>query len=269
MTFTHDLYVERPSWLHRLDPRVKVIAALLGVVAILLFRNVFVILLALVLAHGLIASARVPGRHLAWVWKRMLPLNILIPLLFLIFYPEGTALFRVWRLAFTPLALLRGAALALRLDAIAFVVFAWLFTTDQTRIVRSFVRLGLPFEGALILAIALRYIPTFYGLFASISEAQQARALDLSGGSLLKRLRQYIPILVAMMISALRTADRLGKVLEARGMGARGRRRTCLRDIAFRPADYVALAATLLLFAGIVALRVGWNVGTDLLYLFP
>jgi len=269
MSLVHDLYVERASWLHRLDPRVKVIGVALGVVAVLLFRHILVIVLALALAHALIASARIPTRHVTWVWKRMLYLNILIPTLFVVFYPEGAGLFHIARWAFTPLALLRGLALALRLDAIAFIVFAWLFTTDQTRIVRAFVRLGLPFEAALVLALALRYIPTFYGLWTAISDAQQARALDLSAGGLLQRLRRHIPILVAMMISALRTADRLGKALEARGLGARGQRRTCLREIAFRPTDYIALALLLLAFAGALTARFGFGVGVELLRLFP
>ncbi len=269
MNPVRDLYVERDSWLHRLDPRVKVIAVALAIVAILLFRHVLVILLALALAHALIASARVPVHRVTWVWKRMLYLNLLIPALFVVFYPEGTGLFAIGRWAFTPLALLRGAALVLRLDAIAFTVFAWLFTTDQTRIVRAFVRLGMPFEAALVLAIALRYIPTFYGLWGSISDAQQARALDLSHGGLLQRLRRHIPILVAMMISALRTADRLGKALEARGLGAPGQRRTCLREIAFRPADYLALALVLASFAGALTARFVWGFGAELLTLLP
>lgn len=269
MSPVHDLYVERDSWLHRLDPRIKVIAVVLGIIAILLFRHVLVILLALALAHALIASARIPARHVTWVWRRMLYLNVLIPALFVLFYPEGPGLFHIARWSFTPLALLRGLALALRLDAIAFAVFAWLFTTDQTRIVRAFVRLGMPFEAALVLAIALRYIPTFYGLWSSISDAQQARALALNAGGLIERLRRHTPILVAMMISALRTADRLGRALEARGLGARGQQRTCLREIAFRPVDYLALALVVLAFAAALTARFGFGVGTELLSLFP
>jgi energy-coupling factor transport system permease protein len=252
-----------------MDPRVKVIYVTLGIVSILLFKNVFVILLALVLAHLLILSAGIPKDSVLWVWKRMIPINILIPVLFVIFYPEGPILFEFSLLKITPLALVRGLTLVLRLDAIAFLVFSWMFTTDQAKIVRSFVKLGLPYNGGLVLALSLRYIPTFYGLYATVSEAQQARALDLNRGSLVQRLRQYLPILVAMIISALRTADKLGQALESRALGYAGARRTCYRDISFRPADYVYLGVILVTFAAVLYARFGLGAGLDLINPLP
>jgi energy-coupling factor transport system permease protein len=266
MSFSADIYVERDSWLHTMDPRIKVIYVALGIVTILLFKSVFFILLALILTHVLILSARIPKDNIVWVWKRMIPINILIPTLFLLFYPEGPVVFQLWFIKFAPLALVRGMALALRLDSIAFLVFSWMFTTDQTKIVRSFVKLGLPYNGGLVLAISLRYIPTFYGLYSTVAEAQQARALDLTKGSFFQRLRQYLPILVAMIISALRTADKLAKALESRALGFKGARRSCLHDIAFRPVDYVYLVFLLLGFAGVVFARFGLQAGVDLLY---
>jgi energy-coupling factor transport system permease protein len=132
--------------------------------------------------------------------------------------------------------------------------------------VRSFVKLGLPYNGGLVIAISLRYIPTFYGTYNTVAQAQQARALDLKKGSLFQRLRQYMPILVAMIISALRTADKLAKALESRALGFKGARRTCYRDIAFRPVDYVYLALILLTFLGVLYARFALNAGVDLLY---
>jgi energy-coupling factor transport system permease protein len=249
-----------------MDPRLKVIYVALGIVAILLFKSALLILVAVLLTQLLLFSARVPGRNILWVWKRMLPINILIPVLFVLFYPEGMVLFRIWIIKVTPLAFVRGAALALRLDAIAFLVFSWMFTTDQTMIVRSLVRLGLPYNGGLVLAISLRYIPTFYGLYGTVAEAQQARALDLTRGSFFQRLRQYLPILVAMIISALRTADKLAMALESRALGYRGARRSAYRDIAFRAIDYVYLGGILVTFAGLVFVRFGLGVGVDILY---
>jgi len=174
MSFSFDLYVQRRSWLHAVDPRVKLAFVFLGTVLMLAFKNLFIMLLSLVITHLIISSAGVPGHKVRWVWKTMLPINILIPILWVAFYPEGpTVLFQFWFLKVTALSFLRGIALALRLDAIAFICFTWLFTTDQTSLVRSLVKLGLPFEWGLVLAIGLRYIPTFYGLYTVVSEAQQ------------------------------------------------------------------------------------------------
>ena len=269
MSFSADLYVERDSWLHRMDPRIKVVYVTLGIVSILLFKNVFVTLLTLILTHLLILSARVPKDNILWVWKRMIPINILIPVLFVIFYPEGPVSVQLLFLEITPLALVRGLTLVLRLDAIAFLVFSWMFTTDQAKIVRSFVKLGLPYNGGLVIALSLRYIPTFYGLYGTVSEAQQARALDLGKGSLIQRLRQYLPILVAMIISALRTADKLGQALESRALGYSGARRTTYRDIALRPVDYLYLIIILIVFVAVLLARFGLGAGLDLVNPLP
>jgi energy-coupling factor transport system permease protein len=269
MSFSFDLYVQGRSWLHTVDPRVKLAFVFLGTVLMLTFKNLFIMLLSLVITHLIIFSADVPGRKVKWVWRTMLPINILIPTLWVAFYPEGpTVLFQFWFLKVTALSVVRGVSLALRLDAIAFICFTWLFTTDQAAQVRSLVKLGLPFEWGLVLAIGLRYIPTFYGLYSAVSEAQQARALDLTKGNFFSRVRSYLPILVAMMISALRTSEQLARAMESRALGLPGVKRTCRRDIRFRPADYAYTAALLALFSVLLTLRLGFGLGTHPLYLF-
>jgi energy-coupling factor transport system permease protein len=268
MSFKFDLYVHRRGWAHRIDPRVKLLFVAVGAVTMILFSNLFFMLVALGVMHALIASAGVPRDRFAWVWKAMLPINFLVPALWTVFYPEGETLFQVWILRFTPLALIRGLGVAVRLDTIAFICFLWLFTTDQMSIVRSLVKIGMPFEWGLVLAISLRYLPTFYGLYNVVADAQRARALDLSKGSFLKRLKSYMPILVAMLISALRTADKLGKALESRALGVQGVKRTSLHEISFSAADYSIAAGLLLAAAGAIALRL-LGVFTHPLYLVP
>jgi energy-coupling factor transport system permease protein len=256
VSFRFDLYVERPGWAHRVDPRVKLLFVLTGIVTMLLFSNVFFMLAALGVVHGLLVSAGVPRDRFVWVWKAMLPINLFIPLLWMVFYPEGDALFEWWIVRVTPLALARGVGVAARLDTIAFICFLWLFTTDQAAIARSLVKLGMPFEWGLILAISLRYVPTFYGLYTVVAEAQQARALDLSKGSLFQKLKSYLPILVAMVINALRTADKLARALESRALGVEGVQRTYLRDIRFTRRDYVLNGVLLVALCGGIVLRV-------------
>jgi energy-coupling factor transport system permease protein len=177
-------------------------------------------------------------------------------------------LFQFWFLKITTLSIVQGLSLALRLDAIAFICFTWLFTTDQASLVRSLVKLGLPFEWGLVLAIGLRYIPTFYGLYTAISEAQQARALDLARGNFFTRLRSYLPILVAMIISALRTSEKLARAMESRALGLPEVKRTCLRDIYFRPVDYVYTVFLIAIFSALLTLRFQFGFGTQPLCLF-
>ena len=156
----------------------------------------------------------------------------------------------------TATAAQNGGMLALRLLALAVVILLWLYTTDQTDMIRGFLALRLPYEWGLTLALALRYLPTFATLFQQISEAQQARGLDLAQRKLWQRLRAYQPVLVAMMISALRQSERLGWALEARALGAQGVRRTTFRALHMRRSDYLVLILLAGVLAGEIILRI-------------
>jgi energy-coupling factor transport system permease protein len=146
------------------------------------------------------------------------------------------------------------------MGALAFVLFVWLFTTDQTALVRGLVGLGLPYEWGLTLGMALRYLPTMASAFVMISDAQQARGLDLAKRNPLQRARAYIPITVAMLITALRTAEGISYTLESRALGA-SRRRTDLHPLRYTTRD---MWWTLVILAGTAMLlwaRFAWGWG--------
>jgi energy-coupling factor transporter transmembrane protein EcfT len=108
--------------------------------------------------------------------------------------------------------------------------------------------------------LAIRYLPTTFGLFAAISEAQQARGWMVDQGGFLHRVRSYVPILVATIIAALRLSDNLGMALAARGLGYPAQR-TTLHDVHFQAADWLAVAIGGLAFIGMVVLRYGLGFG--------
>jgi len=268
MSLAFDLYLPQPSPLHRLDPRVKIVGLVLGTLALLSVHNFWVCLAWVGLNALLLAIARVSLARVLGMLRLMLPLSLMVALSWPIFYPEGTTiLFSVWRITITAQAVWHGLALALRLNALAQLYFLLLFTTDQMMLVRSLVRLGLPFEWGLTLAIALRYIPTFAGTFQMIAEAQQARGLRLTQGPWVQRLRAYLPILIAMIITALRAVDHLARALEARALGAHPHR-TAYKDLRFTNTDWITLLigafAAILFFY----LRLTFNFGVHPIDLF-
>ncbi len=248
-----ELYVDRDSWLHRLDPRTKLAFTVTGAVLLLLTSNLPVVLAWLIVTHAALLSAGVPGSKVRWAWKLMLPLMIMIPVLWPLFYQEGpTVLLQVGPVRITELSLLRGVAVALRINALAFVWFVLLFTTDQARLIRGLVRLGLPYSWGLTAAIALRYLPALQEAYTTVSDAQQARGLVLRG-HFLAAARAQLPILVAMLIGALRTTDQLALALQARAYNPR-RPRTSYRELALAPVDTallvgIGVAALLYLYA--------------------
>jgi energy-coupling factor transport system permease protein len=140
--------------------------------------------------------------------------------------------------------------------------FVMLFTTRQSELVRGLVRLGLPFEWGLTLAIALRYIPTFTRQVDQIRDAQAARGWQVGRGNLVGRLRGAIPVLVALIIGVLRTSDTLGMALAVRGVGS-GNPRSVWQDIQFQRRDWLVLATLLAIFALLLYGRfaLGWGVG--------
>jgi len=251
MSFAFDLYVDRPSWLHRLDPRTKLGFVVWSSIVLLNVNSPFVSAVFLLGIHGILKSGKIPTSRLRWAWQRMWPITVLILVLWPIFYPQGDeVLWQVWRIRITTQGLWQGLGTALRVDALAFVFLVLLFSTDQTRLVRSLVKLGLPYEWGLTLAIALRYLPTLYGIYTAVSEAQQARGWVFGEGSFVRRLKSYLPILLAVIVTSLRLADNLSLALSARGFQS-GAKRTYLRELKLGLADKVGLpllAVSLIVF---------------------
>ena len=252
-----DLYVHRPSWLHRLDPRTKLLLTVVALVICLMFQQLWVLGGILVTFHLLLMTTRVPWARLRWLWGRMFPLTVMI-LLLQPFFSSAAGEQIVWQwgpLRWTTAGVLSGVEFALRVNGMAFVTAGLLFTTEPTLLILGLVKLGLPYEWGLTVSLAFRYLPTTFGLYQSIYEAQQARGWDPGKGGFFRRIRSFLPMLVAVMIAALRMADNLGMALAVRGFGA-PYKRTVLRDIRFRPVDWALTASLLAALPVCVFLRV-------------
>ena len=263
MPIVVDLYIDRESWVHRLDPRVKFLFVAVFLFLLLFFKNIFIMLTALLLVHALHWSAKMPLEKFKFIWKTLLPIALLMTGMWTVFYPTGTSWLQIWFITIAPLSLVQGLVLGLRIFSMAFVVFAWLYTTDPPKVVRGLVKLKMPYEWGLVLTLALRYIPTFQSTYGVISDAQQARGLDITQGKGFRRVRVLMPIFVAMVISSMRASDQLSKALESRAFGAKGVRRTVLRDIHYRPIDYVITALILLLLVASIYARIRYDFGID------
>jgi len=256
-----ELYSPTGSRLHRLDPRTKLWGVLLASAAALAYRQIGVLAGVLLLAHIALLAARIPLARLRWVWSRLLPLLLMILVLQPVFAPgTGPDLWRIGPVRWTMAGLLDGVSFALRAAALAFLAAILLLTTDSARLVQSLVKLGLPYPWGMTIGLAVRYLPETYGLFVSVTEAQQARGWTIGQGRFPQRLRSYLPVLVATIIASLRKADSLGLALAARGLGYTSRR-TVLHDVQMRAADWLVLTLTTAAFAGLMLLRLGLRWG--------
>lgn len=248
MSFSLDLYVPGRSWLHRCDPRVKLWLLLLGVALAFrwthpLTQALYVTLLLLVLR-----LAGITGHSLGWLWHQMRPLVLLMLLLQPFFTPSGKILAQVGPLTLTVGGLNSGALLALRILAMAFLTGGLLFTTDQRALVQAFVRLGLPYTWGLTVSLTLRFLPAIGGLATTVREAQASRGW-VAEGNFIRRARDYLPVLIAIVIGALRLSDQLALALAARGLGYPGPR-TTWRKLQMRRLDWWVLGWSTVGFIG-------------------
>jgi energy-coupling factor transport system permease protein len=262
MSPMYELYQPGPSWLHRIDPRVKLGFVLCASVCLLVTVNLWLVLAALVLVHALLLSAGVSPGRIVSVWRVVLPTVVLIAILWALLNPTGGVTWLEWgAVRIGPFNAAHGLAIGLRIAALALAVFVWLYTTDAGSLVLGLVALGLPYTWGLTTEMALRYLPTMAAVFRSISEAQQARALDLHAGGPIRRARAYIPITVAMLISALRTAQSVSYGLESRALGATPQR-TYLYRLRLRAIDVAYALMILLATAAYLYARLALGLGS-------
>jgi len=239
------LYTRPPTPVHRLDPRTKIWALLL------LFG------LGLVFNHPLYEGAIFAGvLLLAWwsrsmtnVWRLRYILLILMAFstaLWPFFITGPTEVFR-WRWVQISLEpLLYGVAMGMRAGIFLVGGLIFLSTTRIEEFTTALIRLKVPYPLAFAISAAFRFLPTFVGAGATIVQAQRARGLDLERGSPWSRMRKFIPLLVPILIYAMRTVNLQAMALEAKGFG-RGGKRTSYLELRLRPADYCVIILLLLL----------------------
>ncbi len=249
MTGFMDLYADKGTFLHRLDPRVKILAVVTISVLAFILSELWALTTLLVFILLLMALTRSSYRKAFFALKFVVRFMILITLLWPLFDRSGTpVLFSIGPLDITEPAVWSGLTAAVRVGCFATVWYILMFTTSQRDLVRAFVKMGLRFDYGLALAISFRFIPTFGMTVESIKDAQRARALELDRGSFWRRSKNYVVVLVPTIVTALRTAHMLSLTLQSRAYGAT-RDRTYLREIRMRRSDYVAAAVVVLILA--------------------
>ena len=256
MSSSYDIYFRRNTWVYSLDPRVKLAIVFVLIVLTFLWPRVPVALGVSAAALALLLVAQAPRVRIVRFLRGIVLLLALVLGLTTLFAGGAGPAWVAWGpIRITPQGFHQGALLASRLLALGLTFFFWLSTTDQGEMVRGFGSLGLPYDWGLTVALALRYLPILAGLFEQVREAQEARGLDLALRGFFARLQAYRPILIAVVIGALRHGERLGWALEARALGGEGVRRTTYRPLTFHRGDYLVFAILLIILAGAILLR--------------
>lgn len=252
-------YFPGETLLHRLDPRTKILIVVLFSVLIFITRGRG-LALAVVFTIAAIAAGRL-RLHMLWSGMRPILMFVAVTLVLNLFLTPGDPVWQWHWLTITREGLSTGTVVSIRL--ILLVLFGSLLTLTTSpvaltdgleRLLRPFQRLGLPAgEVALMMTIALRFIPTLLEEAERIIKAQQARCAPLGRGRFLVRAQAMIPVLVPLFIASFRRADDLAVAMEARGY--RGGRRTRMRQLCFGGDDLLVGLATVTFAAIVVWLR--------------
>jgi len=249
------------SALHRMDPRAKLLLLLVLMAAIFVFDTPGGYAALTVLAVALAVSSGVP---LSMYLKSLKPLWWILAFTFLIHLcaTPGEVFFHFWIFDMTKEGLTRGFFLCLRLALLILFSSLLTFTTSplsltdgMERLLRPLKAVGVPaHELAMMMTIALRFVPTLIEETDTIMKAQQSRGADFSTGNALKRVRHLIPILVPLFISSFRRADELATAMEARCYRG-GEGRTRMKELHVSGVDYAAAGATAFLLAVMGAMK--------------
>ncbi|MDY5450636.1 MAG: energy-coupling factor transporter transmembrane component T [Clostridia bacterium] len=250
-------YYPEQSVIHRLDARTKILGTLLYIIELFLV-NSFAGFGLVILALGvLIGISKVPVRFIFRGLKAVVFI-ILLTFLLNLFMFDGTVLWHWKFLTITYEGLYRSCFMALRLILLIIGTSMLTLTTKPMeltdgleKLLKPFNRFGLPsHEIALMMSIALRFIPTLLEETDKIMKAQQARGADFESGNLIQRVKNMIPILIPLFVGSFRIAQDLALAMEARcyhgGVG-----RTRMKEIVFSRRDGVA-GVLLAVFLGIV-----------------
>ena len=254
-------YYPGDSAVHRLDARTKIIATLLYIIELFVVNNFWGFLIAAAALFAVIAVSRVP---LKFIFRGLTAVFLIIAFTFVLnlFMVEGRVLWHWKFLTITYEGVHRAFFMAVRLVLLIIGSSVMTLTTKPVeltdgleKLLKPFSKIGLPsHEIALMMTIALRFIPTLMEETDKIIKAQQARGADFESGNLLQRAKSLIPILVPLFVSSFRIAQDLALALEARCYRGGGGR-TRMNEIKFRRGDAVAAVLMVLFLAVIIASR--------------
>ena len=254
-------YFPGTSFLHKLDPRIKIVATMIFIIAIFFAHSLASYALVTAFVALSFAISRLPVK---FILKSLKPLWVII--IFTmgvhIFTTPGDVLWQYGIFHITKEGLYQGALMTARL--VFLIVFSSLLTYTTSPIVLTdgiehllnpFKRIGVPaHELAMMMTIALRFIPTLLEETDKIMKAQTARGADFTSGSLLQRGKNMIPLLVPLFVSAFRRADDLATAMEARCYRG-GEGRTRMNELSYTYRDGIAMAAVLIVTAVLAVMR--------------
>lgn len=255
-------YFPVDSPVHRLDPRTKLVLLIMYIVAVFIAKELWVFGLIIAFMLFMTAMSKVP---LSYVLKAIKPMKWLLPLMFLLnlfMVKSGTVIFSWNFICITTGGVRQALFIVLRLVALVTGASLLTLTTTPVSLTEGLEKLLSPLkvvkfpahELAMMMTIALRFIPTLLEEADKIMKAQLARGADLESGNVLKRAKAMLPILIPLFVNSFRRAEELALAMESRCYHG-GEGRTRLKVLKFHWRDLIAFLVMAALIAAVVVLQ--------------
>ena len=239
-------YYQTESMIHRIDPRVKLGGTILFIISLFFFKNYAGYVIAALFLGMVIRLSKVPFKFMVKGMKTIVML-MLITVVFNLFLTPGTPLFTIWKLTITQEGLKMAISMAIRLTLLIIGSSVMTLTTTPNNLTDGMEKMMGPLkvfkvpvhEVAMMMSIALRFIPILLEETDKIMKAQIARGADFESGNIFKRAKAMVPLLVPLFISAFRRANDLAMAMEARCYRG-GEGRTKMKPLIYHKRDYIA-----------------------------
>jgi energy-coupling factor transport system permease protein len=238
-----EIYLDRNTLFHRLDPRTKILILLTVFVVVLYFEHPLWVLptTLLIILQGYFSKSLVNLNRIRLI---LIILTISSLILWTLFSKGITPLFG----PITVEGLLYSFNRILVMTSLITEGMIFLSTTRTEEFVLGMIRFGLPYRVGFAISTSLRMVPTIFSSVTIIGQAQRSRGLDLDSGNLIERVRKYLPLLVPVFVSTIRGTNVFGMALESKGFGARPKR-TFFLNPQFGAADFLVITFLVILFA--------------------
>ena len=254
-------YYQTDSVIHRLDPRVKLMGTLIFIISLFLDRSIWIYLGVTIFLAAVIKLSRVPLKFIV-KGLRAVVILIVFSAIFNLFLTQGEPLITIWKLTITKEGAILAAFMVVRLLYLIMGSSLMTLTTTPNNLTDGLEK-GLGFlkyikvpvhEIAMMMSIALRFIPILIDETDKIMKAQKARGADFESGGLIQKAKSLIPLLVPLFISSFRRADELAMAMEARCYRG-GAGRTRMKVLKFTSKDFIAFGVFALLLTSTLIVR--------------
>lgn len=250
------------SFIHRLDPRTKLIMLVVYIVALFMAVNWVSYALMLAFLAMVIAISTIPVKSIVRGMKPLVMILVFTGVLNIFFTTGEHVAFSIWRITVYWEGLERALFMMVRILMLISGTFLLTYTTSPIALTDGLEALLSPLklvrlpvhELSMMMCIALRFIPTLIEETDKIMCAQKARGADFESGNLMQRVKALVPILVPLFISAFRRADELATAMECRCYQG-GEGRTKMKLLRYKLGDFKAYGAGVLLIAAVIVLR--------------